>query len=139
MKVTVVTILASDQHEKVDAKLKDIATAVTKREPTLTGFRLERSTCKKIQTGEKLTFPLPEDNSVNVTLNAPKEKETRPSLTVKPPSVGEISYSCCTGKYFPIVTRYVTKERERLIIAVMIKPYEEEKDKDKKKPDTEKK
>jgi hypothetical protein len=30
-------------------------------------------------------------------------------------------YTSACGKFFPIVTRYQTKERERLIIAIMVR------------------
>ena len=38
-------------------------------------------------------------------------------MTVKPPMVGQITYTTCCEKFFPIVTRHVTKEKDRLITA----------------------
>jgi hypothetical protein len=43
--------------------------------------------------------------------------------------VGEITYSTICGKCFPIVTRFQTKDRERLIVAVMVRPCNGAKDK----------
>jgi len=43
-------------------------------------------------------------------------------MTIKPPTLGEITYSTTCEKFFPIVTRYVTKDKERLIIAIMVEP-----------------
>jgi hypothetical protein len=41
--------------------------------------------------------------------------------------MGEITYSCCCGKYFPIITRYQTKDNERLIIAIGVHCCDKEK------------
>ena len=46
----------------------------------------------------------------------------RVRLAVKAPLAGEITYTTCCSKFFPIMTRYLTKDNERLIIAIMVKP-----------------
>jgi hypothetical protein len=120
--VTVVAILASDQHERVDKKLVEVAREVQKKEPSLTGFTVGRCTCKSVAFGEKETFPLVEDADAWVVVRQMEEKENRISLTIKPPTVGEITYTISCGKFFPVVTRYRTKDKELLIIAVMVKP-----------------
>ena len=50
---------------------------------------------------------------------------------IPPPLVGEITYMTICGKFFPIVTRYQTKDKDRLIIAVMVKPCNGEKRREK--------
>jgi hypothetical protein len=36
--------------------------------------------------------------------------------------MGEVEYTTCCGKFFPIITRYQTKDKERLIIAIRVQP-----------------
>ena len=122
IQVIVVAILATDKNTKIDEKLKEIAKEIQKKEPTLTGFAVERCTCKPVKIGEKEEFPLVDEKIVVVILAEKNEKDNKVSLTIKPPTLGDITYTCCCGKYFPVVTRYVTKDNERLIIAVMVKP-----------------
>lgn len=120
-RVCVVAILATDRNTTVDEKIQCIAKEVQKKEPTLTGFRLATTNCKPLTAGVKEPFPLIEGELASVVVQA-KCKDDRVRLTVKPPLMGEITYSTTCGKYFPIVTRYHTRARERLIIAVMVKP-----------------
>src|SRR3954447_22025135 len=44
VKVTVVAVLASDKHTRIDPKLQDLAREVQKKDPTLTGFKVGRVT-----------------------------------------------------------------------------------------------
>jgi len=122
IQVTVLAILATDKNTKIDEKLKDVAKEIQKKEPTLTGFVLERITIKSIKLGEKETFPLVDEKTVVVILAEKNEKDNAISLTIKPPTLGDITYTCCCGKFFPVVTRYQTKDKDRLIVAVMVKP-----------------
>ena len=46
----------------------------------------------------------------------------RVSLSILAPSMGEIEYQTVCGKFLPIVTRYQTKSKERLILAVRVQP-----------------
>lgn len=121
--VTVIAILASDKNTKVDDKLKSIAEEVKKVEPSLTGFRIAHQSSKALAVGKRETFALVDREEASVVLQevCPKD-ENRFRLAVKAPMVGEITYSCCCGKFFPIMTRYQTKDGERLILAVMVKP-----------------
>src|SRR5947209_7335396 len=116
VKVTVVAILASESNEKVDHKLKDIAQEVRKREPQLKGFRLASMTCRSLPVNGKETFRLVEDQVARVTVQAGADKENRVVLAVKPPLQGEITYQTVCGKFLPIVTRYQTNDKDRLII-----------------------
>lgn len=123
VKVTVVAVLASDKHSRIDPKLQELAREVQKRDPTLTGFRLGRVTCLPLKVGQKDTFPLTEDAAAEVTVLQPEGKEQRPRLSIKAPQMGEFVYETCCGKFFPIFTGYRTeKGQERLILAVMVKP-----------------
>jgi hypothetical protein len=122
VKVTVVTVLASDQHAKIDPKLQDLAREVQKKDPTLTGFKVGRVTSLPLKVGQKETFPLTDDASVEVTVLKPEGKEQKPRLAIKTPQVGEVVYETCCGKFFPIFTRYRTDKQEQVIMAVMVKP-----------------
>jgi hypothetical protein len=119
VKVTVLAILATEKNSTVDADLKDIAERVQKQEPKLTGFRQGRQSSKSVAVGDaKESFGLVEDQVVTVSVEAVKNNKIR--MTIKPPTLGEITYSTTCEKFFPIVTRYVTKDKERLIIAIMV-------------------
>jgi hypothetical protein len=130
--IAVVVILATKDKNEVDPRVKCIAEEVQKLEPALTGFRLTRSTCKAVTIGARDSFPLVEDEVLEVLLHqvevkeGKEGKENQPQekarLTIKPPLAGEITYSCCNGKFFPVLTRYITRDNERLIVAIMVKP-----------------
>jgi hypothetical protein len=120
IRVTVVAILATDQNEKVDPKLKGIARVVKKSEPQLTGYRLAQTTQLELAVGEKHKFPLVDKEFTEVIVQQGTEAQNKVSLKVKAPQMGEIAYTTACGKFFPIVTRYQTKEKERLIVAIMV-------------------
>jgi len=118
----VVAILATDRNDKIEMKCKCVAEEVQKLEPTLTGFRVARTSSKDLKVGGRDTFALVDDEVVTVVVQQAGCKEERIRLMVKPPSVGEITYSTCCGKFFPIITRYQTKDKDkdRLIIAIRV-------------------
>lgn len=125
--VTVVAVLATDRNDTIDPKVQGIAEEVKKLEPSLTGFRLVRTTNKPVGVGRKESFPLVDAEMLAVQLlqiepAKDKDKDERIRLAVKAPMTGEITYSTCCGKFFPILTRYLTKDNDRLIVAVMVKP-----------------
>jgi hypothetical protein len=122
VRVTVVAVLASKSHNQVDRNLKDFAKELQKKDPTLTGFKLELMTSKSIKVGHKETFPLIEGQTIWVLVRERDDKSGCVSLTIKPPTWGEIEYTCCCGKFFPVITKHVTQNKEILIIAVMSKP-----------------
>jgi hypothetical protein len=121
VRVSVVAILATG-GTKVDPAVVEIAKEVRKKCPDLTGFRLARMTCRPVAVGKKETFPLEDDQTAAVEVEQGPDKNDRVRLTVTPPRLKEITYSTCTGKYFPIVTPYHTKAKEQLIIAIMVSP-----------------
>lgn len=121
--VTVVAILASDRHANIDPKLQHLARELRQKDPSLTGFRVERSASQVVPFGKKEVFPLVGELKADVTVVGRVEKGNRFRLTVKLPEVGEITYTTATAKYYPILTRHQTdKDKERLIVAVMVKP-----------------
>jgi hypothetical protein len=121
VKVTVAAILATERGTDVDPKLECLAREVKKIEPGLTGFRVARATCKSLQVGISYQFPLVDGKTAWVVVQHPADEDNRVSLMVKPPQLGEITYTSTCGKYFPIVTRYQTKDKDRLIVAIMIR------------------
>jgi hypothetical protein len=125
VRVTVVTILASDRNQASDSKLTDVAREIQKREPTLTYCRIGRTGHRDINVGQKEAIKLfdDQDYSTDVKLLAKNDSKKRATIEIKPPMVGAISYETCYDKFFPIVTRAVVNG-ERLIIAVMVKPAE---------------
>ena len=123
IKVTVVAILGTDKNTHVCNELTDIAPELKKKNPKLTGFTLERSTCKSMKIGEKDLFHLVDKEFVEVELRIKDDTTNRVSLTIKPPTMGAIEYTTCCGKCFPFFTGYRSKEKDEiLIIAVMVRP-----------------
>lgn len=124
--VTVVTILASDRHKNIEPKLKAVAEEIQKKDHSLTGWRIERTTRETMPLNHKHTFKLVDDVAAEITLLAKEEKEKdkdkRVRVNVKVPHAGEITYSTVPDKYFPVLTRYQTnKDKERLVYAIMVK------------------
>jgi galactokinase len=119
VRVTVMAIHATERNKDVDDDLRDIAEKVQKAEPKLTGFRKGRMTSLTLGIGAKETFELVDDESATVTVVEISKKD-KVKLTVKPPAVGAITYTTAPDKFFPIVTRYETKNKERLIVAIMV-------------------
>jgi hypothetical protein len=122
IKVTVVVILASDRPGEVDPRLKCIADEVRKKDPSLQSFHLASMTCRSLAANEEAAFKLVEDQSAQVVVHHGADGENRVSLAVTPPRQGEIVYRTVCGKFLPIVTRYQTKNRDRLILAVRVQP-----------------
>jgi hypothetical protein len=120
IKITVVAVLATSENKDVDAKCACLAKEVQKEHPSLTGFKIKRCTCKELSVGDKFKFPLVDDEVAEVSIQRGKGKDDRVGLTVKPPLGGEIVYASCCGKFFPIMTRYQTKDKEQLIIAIRV-------------------
>jgi hypothetical protein len=120
VRVTVVAILATDKDDKIDPKLKGIARVVKKSEPQLSGFRVVRNTQVSIPPGGQHKFPLVDRETAEVTVQQGTEADNKVVLRVKAPQMGEIVYTTACGKFLPIVTRYQTKDNDRLIVAIMV-------------------
>jgi hypothetical protein len=123
IRVTIVAITASDKHNNVDPRLKNLAHEVRKQhDQALTGYKLGETVSKPVAVGQKENFKLVDDQSADITLLQKDDTNQRIRLAVKAPLVGEITYSTCYDKFFPIITRYKTlTDRERLIVAIMVR------------------
>jgi hypothetical protein len=130
VQVTIVAIKASDRNQDIHPKLEEIAREVKKRDASLTGYKLERTTSKGVNVGQKESFALVDGATADITVLQKDDSKQRVRLALKAPLVGEITYSTCYDKFFPIVTRFLTtNDRERLIVAVMVKQPAKDKDK----------
>lgn len=124
--ITVVAILASDRHKSIDEKLKPLADEIRKKDQSLTGWKIARTSRETVQLNHKQSFKLVDDIAADVTVLArddkEKDKDKKVRLNVRAPHAGEITYSTVPDKFFPILTRYQTdKDKERLVYAVMVK------------------
>src|SRR5262249_25344924 len=119
-KVVVAAILASEKSDYVDSRLKCLPDKVKETEPKLKGFRVCGHSHRSRSVDQSWAFLLVEDQVVKITVD--KVSEDKVVLRIKPPQMGEILYvqSTC-GKFFPVITPYLTKDKERLIIAIGIK------------------
>ncbi len=122
VRVCVVVILATESDKKVDKPLERIAREVRKMHPRLTGFHFEKVSCKSLAIGEKDNFELIDDQAAAVTVQRGADKNDTVRLKVRPPKMGEITYSTACGKFLPIVTPYRNKANDLLIIAVRVQP-----------------
>ena len=122
VKVTLVVILASEEGDFVDKRLKAIAEEVQKLNPQLKSFHLKSMTNKSLTPEEKASFSLVDDKSAVVIVKHGADSENRVGVAVTAPNQGEIEYRTVCGKFLPIVTRYQTKGKERLILAIRVQP-----------------
>jgi hypothetical protein len=122
VRVTVLTILATERDAKVDGCVECIAREVRKKYPRLTGFHRGPMTCRPVVVGQKDTFDLVAGQAAVVTVRHGADDNNRVELKVAPPQMGEITYETCCGKFFPIVTHFRTKQNDLLIIAVRVQP-----------------
>lgn len=123
IRVTIVAITASDKHNNVDPRLKSLAHEVRKQhDQALTGYKLGETVSKPVAVGQKENFKLVDEQSADITVLQKDDTSQRIRLAVKAPLVGEITYSTCYDKFFPIITRYRTNaNQERLIVAIMVR------------------
>lgn len=122
IKVTLVVILAKEDGDKVDPRLKAIAEEVRKLHPNLTSFELKCMENKSLKPGQKVSLSCIEKKAVEMMVKQGADKDNRVVLAVTAPSMGEIEYQTVCGKFLPIVTRYQTKSKERLILAIRVQP-----------------
>jgi hypothetical protein len=133
-RVTVVAILGSDRHSEIDPKLKNIADQLKKRDPSLTGWKIDRTTVKTLKLNEKEKFPLVGDVNADVAVLGAQDADKKIRLNIKAPHAGEVTGGITAEKFFPVWTRYQTdKDKQRLVFAVMVKqvPSKDKDDKDK--------
>jgi hypothetical protein len=119
IKITIVSIYATDQDTEICPKLAEFAKEVQKSEPTLTGFKIGHTKKLSVKVGGSETCTVADGVKVQVTAAAERDEAGRARLTIQPPKMGEIDYACTCGKYFPIMTKHVTDKKQHLILAVM--------------------
>jgi hypothetical protein len=125
IEVRVLAILASEHHTEVDPRLTEFAKQVQKKQPSLTGFKVDRSSRCELTLGQTKTFPLSGDEVVEVTVNKERNEKGSAILTVKPPKLKQLTYECVCGKYFAIATEHYEgkgKDRAQLFIAIKASP-----------------
>jgi hypothetical protein len=124
--VTLVVILAGEEGSTIDPRLKAIAEEVRLKFPNLTSFRLKSMATKSLVANDKTLIPVVDNRDVEVTIKHGADAEKRVCLAVTAPDQGEIVYRSVCGKFLPIVTRYQTKSRELLILAIRVQPCKDE-------------
>ena len=122
IKVCVVAVLATEKNATVDKRLADLAKEVQLINPKLTGFKVHRSSSEFLSIDETKTFDLADGQTVDVTVNKKKGDKNSITLTIAPPKLGAITYSCACDKFVVVATQHFTKDKEQLFIAVMAKP-----------------
>lgn len=122
VRITVVTVLATTENKTIDPRLAELAKEVQKRDPKLTGFKLHASEAKSVAPGDSVTFDLVDRQKLRVKVDRPRDENDRVGLSIRPPGLGEVTYTCTCDRYFPVVTPHRTREGETLIVAVMARP-----------------
>ena len=122
IQVKILVVLATDKDAVINELIKEIAAVAREKDPKLTGFALAKTFSESIKMGGSKSFNVIEKAKCEVTVNAKTDDEGRVTLTVKPPKVDQITYSCTCGKFLPILTDYYTADKKRLIIAIMARP-----------------
>lgn len=125
IEVKVLGILASEHHKKVDGKLTEFAKHVQKKQPGLTGFKLDHTEEQTLKLGETKKFKTTGGQVVEVTVNKDRNEKGRITLTIKPPKMGQITYECVCDKFFATATEHHEgkgKDRAQLFVAVKASP-----------------
>jgi hypothetical protein len=125
VKVCLVTVLASQRHNKVDERLTEIAEKVQKEKPKLKlrGFKLVDMTCNSLAPGEEWVVKLIEGQEAQVVIDKSADKNKCVVLRVKAPLLkGQVKYRTVCNKFLPIITGFTNKKGDVLILAVMVKP-----------------
>lgn len=122
IRVTVVVIYATSQNNVVDKKLTALAKEMQKRETNLIGFEMGPTLQKSIPVGEAYQFPLPDERTLKVAIDKPRDKNGRVEMTLTAPGGGVVSYTCACGKFFPIITEHKTSCGKTMMLAVGAKP-----------------
>ncbi len=122
IRVTVLTILASEQPGMSDPRLEELAVQLRKRQPKFRTLRLVAAESQSIAIGQQGTFALTDKQQLSVRVESTLDEHRRIRLTLSMPGIDRITYSCVCDKYFPVVTPYRNASGDTLIVAVMAKP-----------------
>jgi len=122
--ISVIAILATDKDKVIEPKIECIAKEVKKLEEaqSLTGFRIGREIRTAITVNCKEKIELVDGQVMHVLITRKPDKDNWVQLKITPPLAGPVTYECICGKFFPILTRYQTDSKQRLILAVRIQP-----------------
>jgi hypothetical protein len=119
--VSVVAVLATDQNDKIDPRIKCIADEARNHDPTLTGFRIAARSTQTVPVGGRYDFDLGCDQTLRVVVQQKNDKEDCYRLIITPPQMGKIKYTTTCGKYIPVMTPFKTKDGELLIVAICVR------------------
>lgn len=122
IRVTVLTILASEQPGMTDPRLEELAAQLQKRQPKFRTLRLVAAESQSIVVGQQGTFTLIDKQLLSVRVESTLDEHRRIRLTLSMPGIDRITYSCVCDKYLPVVTPYRNTSGDTLIVAVMAKP-----------------
>ncbi len=126
VKVTLVVILASKNPPFINPKLTEIARQVRKKLPHLKRFEMESISCEEVPLNTTKTFTIIEDQKVRIHVTQNGKNHIR--VKVCPPAQKPFVYRTDCLKFLPVVTRYRTAKKERLILAIRTLCPEENKD-----------
>ena len=122
VRVTVVVVYASAEKSDTDPRLADLAREIQKREPEYTHFKLVQTLQKSIPVGGTHIYALADKQTLKVTVERARDKHDRICLSIEPPGLGGITYTCVCNKFLPVITPYLTNSGQRMILAIMAKP-----------------
>jgi hypothetical protein len=122
IKISLVVVMASERGDVVQEELKCLAEAVRRKYPTLKSFRIESMKCLDVAENERVTFPLPENQKAVFVVHCACDHKKKVCLAATATTLGEIEYGTVCGKFLPIVTRYYTRDNERIVLAVRVQP-----------------
>jgi hypothetical protein len=122
IRVTVVVVLGSTKHERVDKKLADFVKQMAEIDQTLTGFVIHEVLQQSIEAGKSHDFELLDEHTLTVGIDKSIGDGKRVGLSVQMKDGQKVSYTCTCNKYFPMMTHLKTKDEERVIVAIMAKP-----------------
>jgi hypothetical protein len=122
VKVTLVVILASEEGNQIDKRLKSVAAEIQKLHPQLKSFSIKAQEQRSLKPNEKASMLCVEKKKVEMVINHGADKDNRVSLKIKPPQMNELEYQSVCGKFLPIVTPCKTAKGETIILAVRVEP-----------------
>jgi hypothetical protein len=122
VKVTLVVILASEEGNTIDKRLKAVAQEVQKLHPHLKSFSFKSQESRSLKPDEKAALLCVDKQMVDLVVKHGADKDNRVSLAVKAPMMSPLEYQSSCGKFLPIVTPYKTKKNETLILAIRVEP-----------------
>jgi hypothetical protein len=122
LRLSVVAICAHNRDDKIDPRLTCMADEIKKSVPQLTGFKMGKMSCKFVPIGGRETFELVDDQVASVSVLQAADKDNVIQIKLTPPQMGEVTYETSCGRFFTIITKYRTRNKEVLILAVRVQP-----------------